>query len=122
MSRTLSVTVDPDTNLADIGGDVLDDVRSLAERCREAVLYRLSEWFLDTNSGVDYRLIRGHQTSSTIAAQTITAAIRAEGGTEITGIDTPVVSFDNATRRFSYAVVIHSIYGEDISVNEVLVG
>ena len=108
--RTISVEF-RDDDIADIGNGLLDGIESLAERVRERIFFRLAEWFLDTNAGVDYDLIQGHQTTLELAAATITEAIRDEGGAEITAISTPVVQLDRSTRSMTYKAEIDTIYG-----------
>lgn len=115
--RTLGVSIDSD-GIADISGTVLDDIEALAERIREAVLFRLGSWFLDVNLGLDYEAIRGHRTTLQIAARTITEAIATEGGSEITSISTPIVSLNSTNRKMSYRAEVLTIYGESITVEQ----
>ena len=110
MPRTLSVSTDAD-GVTDLDGTIADDLDSLAQRCEQAILHLFGTWFLDTTSGVRRELIQGHATTLTIAAATLTAAVRGEGGDEILSIETPVVRLDDTTRRMVYQARIETIYG-----------
>ena len=119
MPRTFSVTVD-ENGIADLNGEVADDLESLRQRVVQAIKHTLGEWFLNTNTGIRRELLQGHQTTLDIAAATITAAIRNEGGAEITAISTPVVQLDHATRKMTYKAEISTVYQDSFSLNEAL--
>ena len=117
MPRTFSVTVD-ENGIADLNGEVADDLESLRQRVVQAIKHTLGEWFLNTSTGIRRELLQGHQTTLDIAAATITAAIRNEGGSEITSISTPVVQLDHDTRKMTYKAEISTIYQDSFSLNE----
>ena len=119
MPRTFSVTVNED-GIADLDGRVVDDLESLRDRVVQAIKFLFGEWFLDTQRGIRRELLQGHQTTLDIAAATITAAIRDEGGAEITAISTPVVQLDHQTRKMTYKADISTIYQDSFSVSETL--
>ena len=119
MPRTFSVTVD-ENGIADLNGEVADDLESLRQRIVQAIKHTFGEWFLDTNTGIRRELLQGHQTTLDIAAATITTTIRNEGGSEITAISTPVVQLDHETRKMTYKADISTIYQDSFSLNEAL--
>ena len=111
MSRTLSVTLDETTGFPDLDGTVVDGLESLKQRVVQAIKFVFGTWFLNSERGLRYDLVRGHQTTLEIAAQTISDAIREEGGSEILNIETPVVTLDRSTRRMRYHAQVQTIYG-----------
>lgn len=111
MTRTISVTTNPATGFPDLDGTVVDDLESLKQRVVQAIKFVFGSWFLNQERGLRYDLIRGHQTSLEIAARTITETIREEGGSEITSIETPIVTLDVATRSMTYHARVQTIYG-----------
>ena len=119
MPRTFSVTVNDD-GIADLDGQIVDDLQSLRDRVQQAIRLVFGEWFLDTRRGIRRELLQGHQTTLDIAAATITGAIREEGGSEITAISTPVVQLDHQTRRMTYKAEISTIYQDSFSISETL--
>ena len=117
MSRTISVTLNSDTGFHDIDGTVVDDLESLKQRVVQAIKFVFGTWFLNTSRGLQYDLIRGHQTSLEVAAQTITETVREEGGSEIIRIETPVVNLDITNRKMTYKAQVQTIYG-DLSIEQ----
>ena len=95
----------------DLDGTIVAGIESLRQRVQQAILFRIRTWFLNLNRGVDYSLIQGHQTTASIAASTITAAIREEGGAEITAISNIEFSLDHDTRVYRYSCECATIYG-----------
>ena len=118
-TRTLGITENED-GVRDLDGTILTDIQALEERIFEVIQFNLGTWFLDIRRGVDRTLIQGHETTLVIAANTITDAILAEGGDEITSIDTPIVQLDFESRRMTYQAIIHTIYSDSINMNAAL--
>lgn len=117
--RTIAVAP-PGVDLPDdLDGTVVDGVESLRQRIVQAIKFRVREWFVDIRRGVDYAMIFGHATTLDLAAATITATIRKEGGDEITSIDVTFTGLDPETRRMTYQATLHTIYG-DMELSEAL--
>ena len=115
--RTLSVTSISANEPDDFDGVVVDGIDSLAQRITQAIRFRAATWFLDRRRGVPYRRLLGHQTTTALAASTITSAIREEGGVEVTGIHDVEIQYDSANREFRYYARVSTTYG-DMSVAE----
>lgn len=116
--RTLSATENANGTI-DLDGTIVSDLEALRQRIVQAIKFQHGTWFLNIRRGIDYDLIRGHQTTLEIAAQVLYNAILSEGGDEVIDIQTPVVELDRNTRRMTYQANIKTIYGP-MDLNEPL--
>ena len=108
--RTLAVTADPETGVADLDGGVADGIESLRQRVEQRLAFRRGTWTLDPRAGTDRIIGRG--ISARLAAQRLTAAIRDEGGPEIVAMRDVTFRLDADTRRLHYSAVAVTIYGD----------
>ena len=111
--RTLAVTpVDPNVpdGTQDLQGlRVVDGLESLAQRVQQRLRFPLGTWELDKRRGTDPVL--GRENTPDLVALTYEAAIRDEGGTEVTGVTGVRVELDRTTRVLTYYAVVQTIYG-----------
>ena len=111
MPRTLS-TRPVDATRPELGSDldnrVADGIEALRQRIEQRLSFRLGEWTLDTRKGTESVL--GHGMTPTLAASVLSAAIRDEGGAEVTGIENVEAKLDK-NRVMRYAVTVLTIYG-----------
>ena len=114
MSKTISTTGNP----PDIDGRIATRAESLSQRIRSAYRYRLREWFLNPNGGLDYDLIFTHQISDSQTQQVLVNVIREEGGAEITNIRDIVGEFRPDGRTFHFSCNVDTIYGDVIDIDE----
>ena len=114
MSKTISTSGNP----PDIDGRVVSDTESLSQRIRSAYRFRLREWFLNQDEGLDYDLIFNHQISDAQTGQVLVNVIREEGGSEVTNIREIQQSYSASTRTFHFSCTVDTIYGESIDINE----
>ena len=77
----------------------------------QAIRFRLGEWILARNDGVDYNLLIGHRISPALAATAISEVIRQEGGAEVRQLRDVRYTHNRADRLFTYAVMVDTIYG-----------
>lgn len=115
--RTVSVRRASPDQPYDFDGNIVDGIESLRQRVRQAILFRLGTWFANVQRGVPYDELIGHQTTSGLAASTITEAIIEEGDDEVKTVDDVVSSLDHNTREFSYSAHVITVYG-DMPVTE----
>ena len=87
---------------------MVDGLESLRQRIQQRLQFRLGEWQLDNRRGTESVL--GHGMTRELAASVLGAAIRNEGGSEVTGIDDVTTTLD-ADRVLHYSVTLTSIYG-----------
>ena len=110
--RTLSVSpVDanaPD-GIQDLDNRVIDGLRSLEQRIAQRLRFPIGTWQLDTRRGTES--VIGREFTPSLAAGVISAAIRDEGGAEITDIVDVTATIDLATRQFRYSATVRTIYG-----------
>ena len=110
--RTLSVSpmdaTAPD-GVQDLDNRVIDGITSLEQRIAQRLRFPLGEWELDTRKGTES--VIGHEFTASLAAGVISAAIRNEGGAEVTDIVDVTATIDVATRQFRYSATVRTIYG-----------
>ena len=110
--RTLSVSpmdaTAPD-GVQDLDNRVIDGLRSLQQRIEQRLRFPLGEWELDIRKGTES--VIGHEFTAELAAGVISAAIRDEGGSEVTDIVDVTATIDVATRQFRYSATARTIYG-----------
>lgn len=111
MARTVSVEAIEATGTDDIDGTVVDGIEALRQRITQAIRFRFETWFLQRQRGLDYSVIIGHRISAPLAASALNAAVREEGGGEVTGITDVSFSVDRAARRYRYSAVAQTVYG-----------
>ncbi len=108
MARTLSVQAETEGAVLDLDGTVVDGLEALRQRISQRLRFRQGTWKLDKTAGTAQLL--GHL-SPRIAGQTITAAIRDEGGDEVTDVVDVEVDLDHNTRVLSYSATVLTVYG-----------
>ena len=111
--RTISVS--PTALGDDLDGSVVDGLESLRQRIKQALLFRLGSWFLDTRRGLPE--VTGTRMTAALAASVITGYIRDEGGDEVTNVTNVDAQLNAATRSLSYSARVHTVYG-DLDVTE----
>ena len=111
MARTISVTQPSPDRTDDLDGAVVDGIEALRQRIVEAIRFRFGTWFLQRNTGLDYGLLIGHRITADLAASTLNAVIRTEGGDEVTRLDNVIYSLDRPQRDFYYSVLVQTVYG-----------
>ena len=116
--RTVSVEPPAPGDPPDLDGRVVEGIESLAQRLRQAILWRVGEWFLARQRGLDYGLLIGHQVNPAITASAITEAIRIEGADEVTDVVNVVFTLDVPARALAYSAAVHNVYGSPIDVSE----
>ena len=109
--KTLSVTPINPEGPDDLNNILADGIVSLSQRVGQAIKFRFGTWFVNTQRGVPYDRIMGHQTTLGLATATITATIREEGGAEVLDVLNVVSSLDPDTRYYSYSAQVTTIYG-----------
>ena len=110
--RTLSVSpidaANPD-GIQDLDNRVVDGIVSLEQRLQQRLKFPISTWQIDTRRGTES--VIGREFTPSLAAGVISAAIRDEGGSEITDIVDVTATIDSATRQFRYSATVRTIYG-----------
>ena len=116
MARSVSLSprdpTRPNSTTDDLDDRIVDGIESLRQRIVTAIRFRLREWFLARNQGLDYNLLIGHRISPGLAASVLNALIRREGGSEVTGLTDIQFSLDRPNRIFNYSVRVQTIYGD----------
>ena len=93
----------------DMDNTVVDGLRSLEERIRQRLQFLIGTWDLDTRKGTESVL--GFGMTPELAASVISAAIRDEGGDEVTDVVDVEARID-ANRTMYYDVTVNTIYGQ----------
>ena len=106
--RTLSATQQTEDSPTDLDNQVVDGIESLRQRLDQRLKFMLGEWDLDRRRGTESVL--GHEYTPDLAASVLTAAIRDEGGDEVTGVDAEI-DYSRTTRIWYYSAQVASIYG-----------
>ena len=120
MSTTVSVTLDPRTEIYDLDDRTVTRIEALRQRILQAIWLIAGEWYLNTNRGLDRGLVLGHQIVAELARQTIDQVVRDEGGDEILSIES-TVSIDSPNRILNYSVDVVSIWGE-MTMTQTVIG
>ena len=110
--RTLSVSpmnANAPDGIQDLDNRVVDGIVSLGQRLQQRLRFPLGEWELDTRRGTES--VIGREFTPSLAAGIISAAIRDEGGAEITDIVDVTATIDRETRQFRYSATVRTIYG-----------
>ena len=111
MARTLSASpIDPNNPSmgSDVDNRVVEGLEALRQRIQQRLWFRVGEWSLDTRRGTPSVL--GHGMTANQAAGIIGAAIRDEGGSEVTGIADVTVRL-GTDRVMRYSANVPTIYG-----------
>ena len=106
--RTLSATQQTDDSPMDLDNQVVDGIESLRQRTDQRLKFRIGEWDLDRRRGTESVL--GHEYTPDLAASVLTAAIRDEGGDEVTGVEVEI-DYNRTSRILFYSAQVASIYG-----------
>lgn len=107
MSKTISMTGNP----PDIDGTIADGAESLKQRIHQAFKFRLGEWFMRTDQGIDYDVIFSHQVNFDQVSQVLISVIVEEGKDEVLSVDNVLYEHDNNTRQFIFTCDVETIYG-----------
>ena len=101
--------MDPEdpTGQHDLDNTVVDGLRSLEQRISQRLRFPIGTWQLDTRRGTESVL--GRTFTPDLAASVISAAIRDEGGSEVTGVEDVTTRLDGRTLR--YTATVATIYG-----------
>ena len=110
--RTLSVSpmdaAAPD-GIQDLDNRIVDGLRSLEQRIAQRLRFPIGTWELDIRRGTES--VIGHEFTPELAAGVISAAIRDEGGAEVTDVVDVTATIDSVTRQFRYSATVRTIYG-----------
>lgn len=100
------IYVDVQGNLA-----TASNLEALKQKIKQRLKLFYSEWFLDTTRGVPYfQNILGEDINQSLAAQIITTEIQKEQ--DVITVENVNFGLNDATRKFTYAANVTSVYGE----------
>ena len=93
----------------DLDNTLRDGLDALRQRVAQRLRFPRGTWQLDPTLGTDS--ILGHQSALPLIKTILVAAIRDEGGDEVTGLPEISTELDHDTRHLRYTATIPTIYG-----------
>ena len=107
-----AILPDPDdrTTIQDIENRTVDGLESVRQRVVQRLQFWSRQWFLNESQGVPYTPdILGHQFDISLAKQALVAEILTVA--DVTNVRDVEAALDAATRRFSFAANVDTVYG-----------